>query len=232
MWTFGKHYPDQDLWSRIHFHRICRHRRRRFLSAGRAVHRRGASPAVDDAVASDRACAASVRPPARRGTPPPLRSSADCGPIARFSQTSDNAALIGKLVSEPAPIFDLVIAGAGASGLALAAAVKQAMAGGVSIALVDPASAAGGGRGAAARGCDRRRAAPPARAHRRLAGDRTKRATDPQDGDHGWADARRPPPHAPQFRSQKQRSARPYGVQRRCRRGAGGALRPARGPAH
>ena len=42
-------------------------------------------------------------------------------------------------MSEPAPIFDLVIAGAGISGLALAAAVKQAMAGGVSIALVDPA---------------------------------------------------------------------------------------------
>ncbi len=42
-------------------------------------------------------------------------------------------------MSEPAPIFDLVIAGAGASGLALAAAVKQAMSGGVSIALVDPA---------------------------------------------------------------------------------------------
>ena len=41
-------------------------------------------------------------------------------------------------MSEPAPIFDLVLAGAGISGLALAAAVKQAMAGGVSIALVDP----------------------------------------------------------------------------------------------
>jgi 2-octaprenyl-6-methoxyphenol hydroxylase len=54
-------------------------------------------------------------------------------------QTSDNAALIGKPVSEPAPIFDVVIAGAGVSGLALAAAVKQAMGSGVSIALVDPA---------------------------------------------------------------------------------------------
>jgi 2-octaprenyl-6-methoxyphenol hydroxylase len=54
-------------------------------------------------------------------------------------RTSDNAPLTGKLVSEPAPIFDLVIAGAGASGLALAAAVKQAMGNGVSIALVDPA---------------------------------------------------------------------------------------------
>jgi 2-octaprenyl-6-methoxyphenol hydroxylase len=42
-------------------------------------------------------------------------------------------------VAEPAPVFDLVIAGAGASGLALAAAVKQAMLSGVSIALVDPA---------------------------------------------------------------------------------------------
>jgi 2-octaprenyl-6-methoxyphenol hydroxylase len=47
--------------------------------------------------------------------------------------------VLGKLVPEPAPIFDLVIAGAGVSGLALAAAVKQAMGGGVSIALVDPA---------------------------------------------------------------------------------------------
>src|SRR5271155_1746809 len=60
-------------------------------------------------------------------------------PIARSPQTSDNAALLGKLVSEPVPIFDLVIAGAGVSGLALAAAVKQAMGSGASIALVDPA---------------------------------------------------------------------------------------------
>jgi 2-octaprenyl-6-methoxyphenol hydroxylase len=45
-------------------------------------------------------------------------------------------------------VFDLVIAGAGPSGLALAAAVKQAMGSAVSIALVDPASApaAGGQR--------------------------------------------------------------------------------------
>jgi 2-octaprenyl-6-methoxyphenol hydroxylase len=47
------------------------------------------------------------------------------------------------LVSGPSPIFDLVIAGAGASGLALAAAVKQAIRSGVSIALVDPASPPG-----------------------------------------------------------------------------------------
>ena len=40
---------------------------------------------------------------------------------------------------ESAPIFDIVIAGAGASGLALAAAVKQAMQSGASIAIVDPA---------------------------------------------------------------------------------------------
>ena len=38
-------------------------------------------------------------------------------------------------------VFDLVIAGAGPSGLALAAAVKQAMGSGVSIAVVDPAPA-------------------------------------------------------------------------------------------
>jgi 2-octaprenyl-6-methoxyphenol hydroxylase len=60
--------------------------------------------------------------------------------IAPSLQTSDNARASGdSLVSGSAPIFDLVIAGAGASGLALAAAVKQAMRSGVSIALVDPA---------------------------------------------------------------------------------------------
>jgi 2-octaprenyl-6-methoxyphenol hydroxylase len=42
-------------------------------------------------------------------------------------------------VPDSASIFDLVIAGAGASGLALAAAVKQAMRSGVSIAVIDPA---------------------------------------------------------------------------------------------
>jgi len=69
------------------------------------------------------------------------RAAAPAPPIARSSQTSDNAALVGKLVSEPAPVFDLVVAGAGPSGLALAAAVKQAMGSGVSVALVDPAPA-------------------------------------------------------------------------------------------
>jgi len=47
--------------------------------------------------------------------------------------------LTGSIVSDSGAIFDLVIAGAGASGLALAASVKQAMRNGVSIALVDPA---------------------------------------------------------------------------------------------
>ncbi len=42
-------------------------------------------------------------------------------------------------MTDSLPIFDLVIAGAGLSGLALAAAVKQALQRGVSIALVDPA---------------------------------------------------------------------------------------------
>jgi 2-octaprenyl-6-methoxyphenol hydroxylase len=52
------------------------------------------------------------------------------------------------LVPDSAPVFDLVIAGAGPSGLALAAAVKQAIGSGVSVALVDPAPppAAGGPR--------------------------------------------------------------------------------------
>src|SRR5271167_4974118 len=48
-------------------------------------------------------------------------------------------------VTGAASIFDLVIAGAGPSGLALAAAVKEAMRSGVSIALVDPASQPGSG---------------------------------------------------------------------------------------
>ena len=46
---------------------------------------------------------------------------------------------------ESGPIFDVVIAGAGASGLALAAAVKQAMRSGVSISVVDPATPPGAG---------------------------------------------------------------------------------------
>jgi len=42
-------------------------------------------------------------------------------------------------MAEPASVFDIVIAGGGASGLALAAAVKQATGEGASIAVVDPA---------------------------------------------------------------------------------------------
>ncbi len=41
-------------------------------------------------------------------------------------------------MAEPAPIFDVVIAGGGASGLALAAAIRQAMGKGASVAVVDP----------------------------------------------------------------------------------------------
>jgi 2-octaprenyl-6-methoxyphenol hydroxylase len=41
-------------------------------------------------------------------------------------------------MAEPAPIFDVVAAGGGASGLALAAAIKQAMGQGASVAVVDP----------------------------------------------------------------------------------------------
>jgi 2-octaprenyl-6-methoxyphenol hydroxylase len=60
-------------------------------------------------------------------------------------QTFDNAAFTGtRLVSDSVPVFDLVIAGAGPSGLALAGAIKEAMRSGVSIALVDPASPPGG----------------------------------------------------------------------------------------
>ncbi len=42
-------------------------------------------------------------------------------------------------MAEPVSLFDIVVAGAGPSGLALAAAIKQAMRQGVSIAVVDPA---------------------------------------------------------------------------------------------
>ncbi len=42
-------------------------------------------------------------------------------------------------MAESSPVFDVVIAGGAASGLALAAAVKQALGAGVSIAVVDPA---------------------------------------------------------------------------------------------
>jgi len=42
-------------------------------------------------------------------------------------------------VTASAPVFDIVIAGAGAAGLALAAAVTQALGAGASVALVDPA---------------------------------------------------------------------------------------------
>ena len=45
-------------------------------------------------------------------------------------------------MAEPAPIFDVVIAGGGASGLALAAAIKQAMGQGASVAVVDPGAPA------------------------------------------------------------------------------------------
>ena len=46
-------------------------------------------------------------------------------------------------MAEAAPIFDVVIAGGGASGLALAAAIKQAMREGASVAVVDPGAPAG-----------------------------------------------------------------------------------------
>ena len=46
-------------------------------------------------------------------------------------------------MAEPAPVFDVVIAGGGASGLALAAAIKQAMGQGASVAVVDPGPPAG-----------------------------------------------------------------------------------------
>jgi hypothetical protein len=74
-------------------------------------------------------------------------------------------------MAEPAPVFDVVTAGGGASGLALAAAIKQAMGQGASVAVVDPAAPAATNASPFAHGRDRRRAAPLARPYRRLGGD-------------------------------------------------------------
>ena len=132
-------------------------------------------------------------------------------------------------MAEPAPVFDVVIAGGGASGLALAAAVKQAMRQGASVAVVDPAPPAAAG---AARLRTVAIADGPRRLldeYRRLGGDRAAGATDSLDGDHGRRGARRRAPAPSQFRSQGRRAARPYGVQRRCRQRARRALRRASG---
>ena len=97
-------------------------------------------------------------------------------------------------MAEPTPVFDIVIAGAGASGLALAAAVKQAMGTGVSIALVDRAGPPGAGATPLRTVAIAEGPRAPHRAHRRLGGDRTEGASHPRDGDHGRGRARRRPP--------------------------------------
>jgi 2-octaprenyl-6-methoxyphenol hydroxylase len=51
----------------------------------------------------------------------------------------------GAVVAEPASIFDIVIAGGGANGLAVAAAIKHAMRQGASVAVVDPGAPAAPG---------------------------------------------------------------------------------------
>ena len=86
-------------------------------------------------------------------------------------------------------IFDVVIAGGGANGLALAAAIKQAMREGASIAVVDPAAALAGSPTPL-------RTVAIAEGPRRLLdhlgawdGDRATSATDLVDGDHGRARA-------------------------------------------
>jgi 2-octaprenyl-6-methoxyphenol hydroxylase len=62
-------------------------------------------------------------------------------PIAPRRQTSDNAreSQGAREVSEPLPVFDVLIAGGAATGLALAAAVKRALGTGAAVAVVDPA---------------------------------------------------------------------------------------------
>ena len=85
-------------------------------------------------------------------------------------------------VTESVPVFDVVIAGGAASGLALAAAVKQALGAGVAIAVVDPAPppAPDAGASAPAHGRDRRGAAAASRKRRRLGGDRAEGASHPR----------------------------------------------------
>ena len=121
---------------------------------------------------------------------------------------------------EPAPIFDIVIAGGGASGLALAAAIKQAMGQGASVAVVDPErrrrrahavcarSRSPMGRGACSNSIGAWAAiAPKAQPILSMA---------IMDGD--VRDAVRLP-HL-NFDGEGPRAARPYGLQRRCRRRA------------
>src|SRR6204780_1519008 len=68
-----------------------------------------------------------LQPKSRYGTPHP----------------SDKGRQEASAMAEPAPIFDVVIAGGGASGLALGAAIKQATGQGASVAVVDPGAQAG-----------------------------------------------------------------------------------------
>ncbi len=59
--------------------------------------------------------------------------------IARARETDENGRYArSPALTESVPVFDLVIAGGAASGLALASAVKQALGDGVAVAVVDP----------------------------------------------------------------------------------------------
>ena len=128
----------------------------------------------------------SAEPNAASGAALACRRSAAA--IARLAQTIDNRGSKERaLVPGPTSIFDVVIAGGGASGLALAAAIKQAMREGASIAVVDPAASP-------AASATPLRTVAIAEGPRRLLehigawdGDRATRATDPVDGDHGRA---------------------------------------------
>ncbi len=136
-------------------------------------------------------------------------------------------------MTESLPVFDLVIAGGAASGLALAAAVKQALGDGVAVAVVDPSP------------LKRPRSRPPLRTvaiaegPRRLlerigAWDAIEPEAQPivKMDDHGRRRARRRAPAPSPVRRARGRPARPHGVQRRCRRFALGALRSARRRPH
>ena len=102
------------------------------------------------------------------------------------------------LMTEAAPIFDIVIAGGGRPGWR-SPPRSRGRSGGATVALVDPAPDAR----ERARRCAR---SPSPRGRdacwedRRLGGDRAQRAADPRDGDHGRRTARRGAPRPSPFR--------------------------------
>ena len=137
-------------------------------------------------------------------------------------------------MTESLPVFDLVIAGAAASGLALAAALKQALGEGIAVAVIDPAPLLRDASPGRTLPAPSRFAEGP----RRLLEDRrrTGDAIEPKaqaivkmtimDGGAVTTPFRLPPSRA--SRGNRIRPACPHGVQRPTGRGALGAVPGAR----